>query len=331
MLIQGTNTLGKEIRNFKNDLKNLPQVKDVSIGDYLPIAGTKRDGNNFWKEGRTNIDAPANGQFWVIDEDYLNTMGMHLIEGKNFSRELASDSQAVIVNQSMAAKLALGPHPISKRITNGDGIRTVIGVVKDFDFESIHGGNGSGAMCMILGISPSIISIKLNNSDLGKLIPAITAVWKKFSPDQPIRYTFMDQRFANMYADVERTAGILTSFAVLAIVIACLGLFALSSFMAEQRSKEIGIRKVLGANISGITALMSKDFVKLVVISIVIASPLAWWAMNQWLKDFAYRVPISWWVFLYAGAMAIFIALFTVSFQAIKAAVANPVRSLRNQ
>jgi len=331
MLIQGTNTLGKEIRTFKNELKNLPQVKDVSIGDYLPVAGTKRDGNNFWKEGRINADAPANGQFWIVDEDYFNTMGMKLIEGRNFSRELASDSQAVIVNQSMAAKLALGPHPVGKRITNGDGILTVVGVLRDFDFESMHGGNGSGAVCMILGISPSIVSVKLHTGDLGKLIPAITAVWKKFSPDQPIRYTFMDESFANMYADVERTAGILTSFAVLAIVIACLGLFALSSFMAEQRSKEIGIRKVLGANISGITALMSKDFVKLVFISIVIASPLAWWAMNQWLNDFAYRVPISWWVFAVAGGIAIFIALFTVSFQSVKAATMNPVKSLRSE
>jgi putative ABC transport system permease protein len=331
MLIQGTNTLGNEIRTLKNELKNLPQVKDVSIGDYLPIAGTKRDGNDFWKEGRTNTDAPANGQFWVVDEDYLNTMGMHLIEGRNFSRELASDSQAVILNQSMAAKLALGPHPIGKHITNGDGIRTVVGVVRDFDFESMHGRNGSGAVSMILGISPSIVSVKLNNSDMGKLIPAITAIWKKFSPDQPIRYTFMDESFANMYADVERTAGILSSFAVLAIVIACLGLFALSSFMAEQRSKEIGIRKVLGASVRGLTALMSKDFVKLVVISIVIASPLAWWGMNQWLNDFAYRVPIGWWVFAVAGGIAILIALFTVSFQSVKAATTNPVKSLKSE
>jgi putative ABC transport system permease protein len=184
---------------------------------------------------------------------------------------------------------------------------------------------------MILGISPSIVSIKLHSSDMDKLIPAITAVWKKFSPDQPIRYTFMDESFANMYADVERTAWILTSFAVLALVIACLGLFALSSFMAEQRSKEIGIRKVLGASVSGITALMSKDFVKLVVISIVIASPLAWWAMNQWLNDFAYREPISWWVFAVASGIAIFIALFTVSFQSVKAATTNPVKSLKSE
>jgi putative ABC transport system permease protein len=330
MLIQGTNTLGNEIKVFKNELKNLPQVKNASIGDYLPIAGTKRDGNNFWKEGKTNADAPANGQIWVADEDYLNTMGMRLVEGRNFSREIASDTLAVIVNQAMAKKLALGPNPIGKRITNGDGIRTVIGVVADFNFESMRANNVDG-LCMILGISPSIISVKLNGADMGRTILDITAVWKKFSPDQPIRYSFMDESFANMYSDVERTAWIFTGFALLAIIIACLGLFALSSFLAEQRSKEIGIRKVLGASISGITALISKDFLKLVFLSIIIASPLAWWAMNQWLMDFAYRVPISWWIFGLAGLGAILIALLTVSFQAIKAAIANPVDSLRNE
>jgi putative ABC transport system permease protein len=134
-----------------------------------------------------------------------------------------------------------------------------------------------------------------------------------------------------MYADIQRMAGIITSFAVLAIIVACLGLFALSSFMAEQRSKEIGIRKVLGASIGGITALMSKDFIKLVLISIVIASPLAWWAMNQWLKDFAYRIAIGWWAFALAGVVALVIALFTVSFQSVKAAMTNPVKSLRSE
>jgi putative ABC transport system permease protein len=205
----------------------------------------------------------------------------------------------------------------------------VVGVFPNFDFESMHGGNGSGAVSMILGISPSIVSIKLKGTDMGRVIPAIIEVWKRFSPNQPMRYTFMDESFANMYSDVQRMAMIITSFAVLAIIIASLGLFALSSFMAEQRSKEIGIRKVLGASVRGITALMSKEFVKLVVISIIIGSPLAWWAMNQWLNDFAYRISIGWWVFAEAGGIAILIALFTVSFQSVKAATTNPVKSLK--
>ena len=160
-------------------------------------------------------------------------------------------------------------------------------------------------------------------------LQSITATWKQFAPDQPIRYTFMDESFANMYADVTRMGHIFTTFAILAIIIACLGLFALSAFMAEQRSKEIGIRKVLGASVSGITTLLSLDFVKLVAIAILIASPIAWWAMGKWLQGFAYPVPVQWWIFASAGFAAILIALITVSFQSIKAALMNPVRSLK--
>jgi len=173
--------------------------------------------------------------------------------------------------------------------------------------------------------------VKINAADTKEVISYITSVWKNFSPDQPIRYTFLDESFANMYADVQRTGRIFTSFAVLAIIIACLGLFALSAFMAEQRNKEIGIRKVLGASVSGITAMLSKDFVKLVIISIVIASPVAYWAMTKWLQDFAYRIAISWWMIAVAGLAAILIALITISFQSIKAALMNPVDSLRSE
>jgi putative ABC transport system permease protein len=181
------------------------------------------------------------------------------------------------------------------------------------------------------GLSTSIMTVKLRGGDVQNAIANVSALWKKYSPDQPIRYTFLDQEFAAMYADVQRTGSIFTSFAVLAIIIACLGLFALSAFMAEQRSKEIGIRKVLGASVHGITTMLSKDFVKLVLLAILIASPIAWWAMNKWLQDFAYKIDISWWVFAVAGLGAIFIALITVSFQSVKAALANPVRSLRSE
>jgi putative ABC transport system permease protein len=171
----------------------------------------------------------------------------------------------------------------------------------------------------------------VGGTDVKNTLANITTVWKKYSPDQPIRYTFLDEQFANMYADVQRTGSIFTSFAVLAVIIACLGLFALSAFMAEQRSKEIGIRKVLGATVTNITGLLSIDFVKLVLIAIVIASPIAWYGMNKWLQDFAYKAPISWWIFALAGFTAIIIALFTVSFQSVKAALMNPVKSLKSE
>jgi putative ABC transport system permease protein len=176
-----------------------------------------------------------------------------------------------------------------------------------------------------------MVSVKVNTADMKGAVASIAAVWKSFMPNQQIRYSFLDESFANMYADVQRMQSIFSSFAVLAIIIACLGLFALSAFLAEQRSKEISIRKVLGASVTQVTSLLSKDFVKLVFIAIVIASPVAWWAMNKWLQDFAYRVPISWWIFLVAGVLVIFIALATISFQAIKAAIANPIKSLRSE
>ena len=328
VMLQGANTLDNKVGNFKEELLKIPEVKSVSISDYLPVANTKRNGNTFYNEGKKTIDPGIEGQFWVVDQDYFKTLGMHIVAGKNFTPGIRTDSQSVIINQTMANKLSL-KDPVGKKITNGYGVWPVLAVVEDFNFESLR--QNVGPLCMVLGSSPSIVSVKLNGSDMKKTLTSISAVWKQFSPQQPIRYTFLDQTFANMYADVQRMGSIFTSFAVLAIIIACLGLFALSAFMAEQRSKEIGIRKVLGASISHITGLMSKDFAKLVFLSILIASPIAWWAMHQWLQDFSYRVPISWWIFVLAGGIAILIALITVSFQSIKAAIADPVDSLRNQ
>jgi putative ABC transport system permease protein len=328
MLIQGTNTLGNEIKSFKNELLKLPQVKSVSIGDYLPVNGTKRNGNTFYNEGKTKEEQGVDTQFWIVDNDYTKTMGMKIVAGRNFSPDIPTDSQGVVINQTLANKLNL-KDPINKKISNGPGNFTIIGVVQDFNFESMH--DNIGGLVMFLGNSPSIVSVKLKTADMKTLVPAITAAWKKFSPSQPIRYTFIDESFKNMYDDVQRTGSIFTSFALLAIVIACLGLFALSAFMAEQRNKEIGIRKVLGASVGSITTMLSKDFVKLVVISIVIASPIAWWAMTKWLQDYAYRITITWWMIAIAGFIAVVIALVTVSFQSIKAALSNPVKSLRSE
>ncbi|MGZ3778098.1 MAG: ABC transporter permease, partial [Mucilaginibacter sp.] len=238
------------------------------------------------------------------------------------------DSNAVIINQAMAKRLGL-KDPVGKRITNGYGIYPVVGVVQDFNFESMRG--NIDPLVLHFGLSPSIVSIKVSGTDMKATVANVSALWRKYSPDQPIRFTFLDEQFANMYADVQRTGYIFTSFAVLAIIIACLGLFALSAFMAEQRSREIGIRKVLGASVQGITTLLSKDFIKLVLLAIVVASPIAWWGMTKWLQSFAYQIPLSWWMFALAGLGAIVIALATVSFQSIKAALMNPVKSLRSE
>ncbi len=329
VILQGTNTLGDKVKIFKNELSKLTSVKSVSISDYLPVGGTNRNGNPFFIDGRTKLDAEVDGQFWQIDDTYLKTMGMKLVEGRNFSYNMSDDTagKTVIINQTLAKRLNL-KHPIGARITNGNTF-TVIGVVEDFNFDSMH--EQIAPLALQFGVSPSMVTVKVRGEDMKNTLQQITNTWKSFSPDQPIRYTFLDDRFAAMYADVQRMGRIFTTFAILAIIIACLGLFALSAFMAEQRSKEIGIRKVLGASVSGITTLLSYDFIKLVAIAILIASPIAWWAVYKWLQGFAYHAPVRWWIFASAGLLAILIALITVSFQSIKAAIANPVKSLKTE
>jgi len=331
LMLQGTNTLGDDgVRNLKEDMLKLSSVKSVSISDFLPINGTKRNGNTLYNEGKSKIETGANAQFWVVDKDYLKTLGVKLVEGTNFLAPGQGDPNSVIVNQKMVKTLNI-KNPIGKIITHGDDKLRIIGVVKDFNFESMR--SEIGPICLYQGLSPSIVSVKIAGGDMQHTIAEISALWKKASPAQPIRYTFLDERFAAMYIDVTRMGRIFTSFAVLAIIVACLGLFALAAFMAEQRSKEIGIRKVLGASIESITRLLSMDFVRLVVLSIVIASPIAWWGMNKWLQEFTsdYRAPISWWIFAGAGIVAILIALVTVSYQSIKAAIANPIKALKTE
>jgi putative ABC transport system permease protein len=329
LLIEGANTLENRTLSFKNELMKSSDVKNVSISDYLPVSGTKRDGNTFYREGRMKEDIGVGSQKWRVDYDYINTMGMKIVEGRNFSKDMASDSSATIINKTMAEKLGL-KNPLGQRIVNGWETWTVIGVMDDFNFESMR--QDVGPLCVVLGNNTStIVAVKIKTANTKSAISYITSKWKEVAPDQPIRYTFLDESFANMYADVQRTGDIFTTFAVLAIIIACLGLFALSAFMAEQRNKEIGIRKALGASVSGITTMLSKDFVKLVIISILIASPIAYWAMTKWLQDFAYRISISWWVIAVAGLAAVVIALITISFQSVKAALMNPVKTLRTE
>ena len=326
VLLQGANTIGEQVSALKTELLKLPDVKSVSISDYLPISGTKRNGNAFWNEGKRSIDPPAYGQFWQIDHNYINTLGMNIIEGRNFSIDMPTDSKAVIINQTLANQLSL-TDPIGKTIMNGNQAFTVIGIVEDFNFESLK--KEIGSMCFVLGNSPNIVSVKINTSDMSRTIHFIMGVWDEFSPTQPIRYTFLDDNFARMYDDVQKMGLIFSAFALLAIIIACLGLLALSSFMVSQRTKEIGIRKVMGASILNIIFGLSRNFLALVIIANIIAWPLAYYFMSKWLQDFAYRIALSWSTFIISAGIVLLIALVTVSWQAIRAATANPVDSLR--
>ena len=265
---------------------------------------------------------------WQIDYDYLRTMGMKIVAGRNFTEGMRSDSQGVIINQALAKKLNFA-QPLGERITNGWMKLTIIGVVEDFHFESMR--ENIEGMCLILGSSPNMVAVKLHSDDLQKAVQDISATWKDIAPSQPIRYTFLDDSFAQMYNDVKRIGRICTNFALLAIIVACLGLFALSTYLAEQRSKEIGIRKVLGASVGSILGMLLQNFLKLVLLALLIAAPLAWFLMQEWLKDFAYRYQIRWDVFVLAGVAVSLLAVLTIGFQAMRSALSNPLDSLRSE
>jgi putative ABC transport system permease protein len=328
VMIQGADALRDNATSFKNELLRLPIVKNVSVSDFLPVDNSKRNGNTFWKQGSQQDENSIQTQHWVVDENYIPTLGMKLMEGRNFSIKMGMDSSATIINKAMAEKLGFR-NPIGEKITNGGEHLTIIGVVDNFYYESVK--QKVKPLLMILGNSNSVISVKVNATDMKQALTSISRVWKDFLPNQTMRYNFLDQSYAAMYADVERMQYIFTGFSILAIIVACLGLFALAAFMAEQRRKEVSIRKILGASVANLFALLTGNFIKLVGISLIIAIPVAWLLMNKWLQDYAYRITISWTTFGIAGLTVILIALATVSLQAIKAAVNNPVKSLRSE
>ncbi len=328
IMIQGTDALRDQTQSFKNELLKLPVVKNASVSDFLPVDGTKRNGNSFWIEGKEQTDASIPGQHWEVDENYIATFGMKLIMGRNFSKEMHTDSATTVINKAMADKLGY-KDPVGKMITNGGEHLRIIGVVDNFYYENIK--QQVSPLCMVMGNSNTIISVKVAASDMKAALASVSAVWKKFLPYQSLRYDFLDQSYAAMYADVQRVQYIFTGFAILAIIIACLGLFALAAFMAEQRSKEVSIRKVLGASVANVFALLTSNFLKLVCISLLIAIPAGWFLMNEWLQDYSYRISIGWDVFAIAAFIILIIALTTICFQAIKAAIANPIKSLRSE
>lgn len=328
VILQGAQTLGEKISTLKTQLQKLPDVQTVTVSDYLPIHGAKRNGNEMWDLQKEKDGNSFGVQVWQVDGDYLKTMGMKLVQGRNFSEGMRSDSQAVVINQALAKKLNVAD-PLSRTITNGWQKLKVIGVVEDFHFESMR--ENIEPLCMMLGNSPNMLAIKINSENVQKVMQGISATWKEIAPNQPIRYTFLDDSFAQMYDDVKRVGRICSTFAILAIIVACLGLFALSTYLAEQRSKEIGIRKVLGASVSSILGMLIQSFLKLVLIALVIAAPVAWYLMQEWLKDFAYQYKIRWDVFVLAGIVVGALAVLTIGFQALRSALSNPLEALQRE
>ena len=334
LIINDSYALKNNIDAFKNEVLQMPGVISGTLSSFLPVTSSSRNDNSFSKEATMDAKNGFDMQNWTIDYDYLNTMGIELARGRNFSKDYGTDTSAVIINETTAGILGYND-PIGKEIYasfGGPGSLTkytIIGVVKNFNFESLH--KSVGPLAFFLGKSTGLASFKVKAANVPDLTKRIESKWKEMAQGMPFSYRFLDDSFNEMYQDEQRVGKIALTFSILAILIACLGLFGLATYIAEQRTKEIGIRKVLGASVGGIVQLLSKDFIKLILIAFVIAAPLAWYFMNKWLQDFAFRTNINWWIFLLAGCIAIIIALSTISFQAIRAAIANPVKNLRTE
>ena len=326
--------LNENFESFRNDLisnstiKNVTRSSRIPTGRLLDAMGTKIN------RGDSLVPANADIKFVAADQEFLSTYGVKMVMGRDFSKDYSTDTSAFLINEAAVQALGLKSNEdaIGKDITYGSRKGKLLGVINDFHFESMH----QKIVPLILLVPRSAfaygrISVKIAGNNLPAAINKIETTWKKFLPETPYEYTFLDENFKRLYESEQKQKTIFTIFAFIAIFIACLGLFGLSAFAITQRIKEIGIRKVLGANVSTIVTLLSKDFLKLVIIAAVIAFPVAWWAMHTWLQDFAYRIDIPWWIFLLAGIIAALVALITISFQAIKAAVANPVKNLRTE
>lgn len=334
LVVHNAFVLGKKAPTFKQEVSKLTDVQSASLSGYLPVPSSRSD-QPFFPEGVIDDKKAVSMQYWAVDHDYIKTLGMEIKQGRNFSQQFPTDSSAIIINET-AAQLFGFKDPIGKFITSIDvsspGSRVnykIIGVVKNFHFASLR--ENIGALCLYLGSSRDAVSFRMNAGNISSDIQSIEALWKKLAVSEPFTYSFLNDDFNAIYKSEQRIGKVFISFALLAIIIACLGLFGLATYAAEQRTKEIGIRKVLGASVRNIVGMLSIDFLKLVFIAALIAFPITWWAMSKWLEDFVYRIHISWWVFIASAIIALLTALITISFKAIRAAMANPVNNLRTE
>ncbi|CAD5267748.1 MULTISPECIES: ABC transporter permease [unclassified Imperialibacter] len=339
IVLQNTYVLDKSIESFKNEVVANDYFQSGSISGFLPIRSNNNNSAMFPGRNPKSNSTTSLAMFYV-DYDYIPTLGMELIEGRNFSKDFGTDSTSIIINEATAKQFGIADDPIGQELGTFDGegsspenptiaVFKVIGVVKDFHFESLK--TDIRPAVIFLGESTSRITFRLNTIEYPEAISFLHSKWDEFAPGQPFEYAFYDEEFNAEYKAEEKVGEIFGIFAGLAIFIACLGLFGLAAFTAEQRTKEVGIRKVLGASISSIILLLSKEFMKLVLIAFVVTVPLAWFAMNAWLQDFAYRTTIGVGVFALAGGLSFVIAWLTMSVHSYKAAAMNPSSSLRTE
>jgi putative ABC transport system permease protein len=338
IMVERTDLLDKQSKAFKTELAKISGVETVSGTSAMP-GQQNFFGISYQKVGSKE---QVTGRGIFADQSYDKVLGLELKEGRFFSKDFSTDTLALVLNEKAVKELGL-KNPIGARLTSPDRflnapdgstyIYTVIGVVKDFHFQSLHEQiaplffNSSEKF----GDVSNTTALRIKAANFKGAVAAVEDTWKKFVKDRPFHYAFLDQTLAKQYHSEQTTQKIFTIFSSLAIFIACIGLLGLAAYTTQQRTREISVRKVLGASVTNIVAMLSKDFLKLVLIAALIAFPVAWWGMHKWLQNFAYKINIGWWVFAIAALAATVVALFTISFQAIRAAIANPVKSLRTE
>ena len=331
IIVHNAFILGDQANAFRDEVTADSRIASGTIAGSLPVESSRNSHATF-RDARTNDEKLTSMQSWYVDYNYVPTLGLELVKGRNFSKDFGNDSKTVIINEA-AAKHFEWNEPIGKHLSqytsNSSEIATytVIGVVKDFHFESMK--NTIAPVLLFLKTNNLYAVFKFNSHNTTDVVNLIKDKWAKFVPGGAFEFSFMDEDFNEMYKAEQKIGEIFSVFTILAMLIACLGIFGLAAFTAAQRTKEIGIRKVFGASILRVILLLSKDFAKLVLVAFVISIPVAYYYMNNWLEDFAYRTNISIWVFIFAGVSAIFITLATVSYQSIKAALANPIDSIK--
>ncbi|MEQ8364341.1 MAG: ABC transporter permease [Cyclobacteriaceae bacterium] len=342
LVIDDIYAAGNQLESYREKVKQLAQVESVSLSSYLPTPSS-RGGTTYFSEGAIEDETFKSEKAmiieeWDIDYDYITTLGLEVVAGRGFDKKFGTDSAGIILNESAVVMMETTPEKVlgtrlTKDIHREDKENTeyftVIGVVRNFHFETLR--NRIAGLTMVLGGKPNKMMVKLSGGDFHSTISSLEKTWKEVAPGQPFNYYFMDESFNETYRAEQRLGSIFTIFTMLSIFIACIGLFGLAAFNAEKRTKEIGIKKVLGASVRTITYQLSIDFLKLVMVAIIVALPLSWYAMNQWLQDFSYRIEISWLTMVIAALLAIVISIVTVSYQSIKAAIVNPVNSLRSE
>ncbi|GAB4021897.1 ABC transporter permease [Spirosoma koreense] len=325
--LEGEIAQPKKVEAFRQEVMRLPSIASVTTAMTLPVNIQSSSGDLNWPGKDPKLQTNVSCMF--VGGDFTRTMNIKLLDGRDFRTDSPADSTNYLINEA-TAKLMGMKDPVGKEVSFWPGKGRVIGLMKDFHLNSLHQAIAPLILCFDVR-NTSYLMAKTRAGQTQQAIAELERTAKAFNPNYPFNYHFLDEEYESMYRSEQQVNTLINYFGVLAILISCLGLFALAAFTAEQRTKEIGVRKVLGASVSNIVGLLSRDFLLLVLMALVIASPLAWWALNTWLGSFAYQTELPWWIFAVAGVLAVTIAFLTVSYQSIKAALVNPVTSLRSE